>query len=101
MTRFHPQIRARGGTFNFSSLSNKGYGKSHLWTRRQRLQLDSLTIGGGHGFGDWWEAQEVHCAKYPHAINWGPVRPSAPRMLGLHPDFPNPKMKKKSEARKT
>ncbi len=60
-TRFHPQIRSRGGTFNFSALSNKGYGRAHLWTRRQRLQLDSLTIGGGHGFGDWWERHhETH-----------------------------------------
>lgn len=53
--RHHPQIRSRGGIFNFSALGNKGYGKSHEWTMRQRLQLDSLTMEGGHGFGDWWE----------------------------------------------
>jgi len=51
----HPQIRARGGVFNFSALSNKGYGRSHQWTRRQRLQLDSLKSEGGHAFGDWHE----------------------------------------------
>jgi len=53
--RYHPQIRARGGAFNFSALSNKGYGRSHQWTRRQRLQLDSLRSEGGHAFGDWHE----------------------------------------------
>ncbi len=53
--RHHPQIRSRGGVFNFSSLGNKGYGRAHEWTLRQRLQLDSLAMGGGHGFGDWWE----------------------------------------------
>jgi len=53
--RYHPQIRSRGGVFNFSSLGNKGYGRAHEWTMRQRLQLDSLSMEGGHGFGDWWE----------------------------------------------
>ncbi len=53
--RYHPQIRARGGAFNFSQLSNKGYGRAHDWTRIQRLQLGSLSIFGGHAFRDWWE----------------------------------------------
>lgn len=53
--RYHPQIRARGGAFNFSMLGNRGYGKAHDWTRLQRLQLHSLDMEGGHGFGDWWE----------------------------------------------
>ena len=53
--RFHPPIRGRTGAFNFSALSNKGYGKSHRWCRLQRLQLSSIRIGGGHGFGNWWE----------------------------------------------
>lgn len=52
-TRYHPQIRARGGAFNFSALGNKGYGRSQDWARRQRLQLDSLDISGGHAFKDW------------------------------------------------
>ena len=53
--RYHPQIRARSGAFHFSMLSNKGYGQAHQWTRRQRLQLDSLRIEGGHSFVDWHE----------------------------------------------
>lgn len=55
MVRYYPQIRARAGLFNFSRMSNRGYGRAHLWTRRQRLQLDSLRSEGGHGFGHWWD----------------------------------------------
>ena len=59
--RYHPQIRARGGLFNFSALSNRGYGRAHDWTRQQRLQLDSLEMHGGHAFTDWWERfHETH-----------------------------------------
>lgn len=53
--RYHPQIRSRGGVFNYCQLGNKGYGKSQDWTRLQRLQLDSMQMTGGHGFGDWWD----------------------------------------------
>jgi hypothetical protein len=53
--RHHPQMRARGSMFNYCRLGNKGYGRSQEWTMRQRLQLDSLAIEGGHGFGDWWD----------------------------------------------
>lgn len=77
--RYHPQILSRGGLFNFSSLGNKGYGKSHEWTLRQRLQLDSFETPGGHGFGDWWD-------RY-HSMH--------PEIFALQPDgtrsgFPNP-----------
>lgn len=40
-----------------------------------------------------WEVIERLCGEHPYAINWGPVRPSTPRMLGLHPDYPNPKLR--------
>jgi len=60
--RYHPQIRSRGGVFNFSSLGNKGYGRAHEWTMLQRLQLDSMQMTGGHGFGDWWDRYHE---KYP------------------------------------
>jgi hypothetical protein len=53
--RYHPQVRSRSGVFHYSSFGNKGYGRSHDWTLRQRLQLDSLEMSGGHGFGDWWD----------------------------------------------
>lgn len=38
-----------------------------------------------------WETMERLCQENPYAINWGPVRPTTPRMIGLHPDYPNPK----------
>jgi len=62
--RYHPQIRARGGVFHFSSLGNRGYGRSHDWTRLQRLQLDSLHQPGGHAFGDWWDRFGEQHAEY-------------------------------------
>jgi hypothetical protein len=40
-----------------------------------------------------WEEMERLCKENPYAINWGPVRPTTPRMIGLHPDYPNPKWK--------
>lgn len=78
--RYHPQIRSRGGVFHFSSLGNKGYGRAHEWTLRQRLQLDSLEMAGGHGFSDWWERYHE----------------SHPDIFALQPDgtrsgFPNPR----------
>ncbi|MEX1039647.1 MAG: hypothetical protein WDZ51_03380, partial [Pirellulaceae bacterium] len=53
--RYHPQIRARSGLFNFSARGNRGYGRAQDWTRQQRLQLSSLELEGGHAFTDWWE----------------------------------------------
>jgi len=47
-----------------------------------------------------WEAIERHCAEHPYAVNRGPVRPGTPRMLGLHPDHPNPKLNKQKPNRK-
>ena len=41
-----------------------------------------------------WGTIEKLVADHPYSINWGPVRPIAPRMVGLHPDHPNPKAKK-------
>lgn len=77
--RHHPQIRSRGGVFNFSRLGNQGYGKSHEWTQRQRLQLDSLEMEGGHGFGDWWDRYHE---KYPEIFALQPD--------GTRSGFPNP-----------
>jgi hypothetical protein len=41
---------------------------------------------------NWADIQRL-CEATPYAINWGPIRPNTPRMLGLHPDYPNPKWK--------
>jgi len=79
--RYHPQIRSRGGVFHFSDqLRTRGYGRAHEWTRLHRLQLDSLEMEGGHGFGDWWDRyHETH-----------------PELFALQPDgtrsgHPNPR----------
>jgi hypothetical protein len=41
-----------------------------------------------------WTTIEKLVADHPYAINWGPVRPTTPRMQGLHPDSAPPKPKK-------
>jgi hypothetical protein len=43
-----------------------------------------------------WQAIERLCQEHPYAVNWGPVRPQTPRMRGLHPDYPNPKWKRRT-----
>jgi hypothetical protein len=80
---YHPQIRSRGGVIHYSSLGNKGYGKSHEWTLRQRLQLDSLPMEGGHGFGDWWDRYHE---QYPEIFALQPD--------GTRSGFPNPRTAK-------
>ncbi|MFO7906355.1 MAG: DUF4838 domain-containing protein [Planctomycetota bacterium] len=78
--RYHPQIRGRRTVIRFSQLGDGGYGRSHDWVRRQRLQLDSLTFTGGHAFTDWWD-------------RFGEERPE---LFALQPDgtrggWPNPR----------
>jgi hypothetical protein len=59
--RYHPQFRARAGMFVRWSLGDAKEGPQQLWSRRQRVQLDSLELTGGHGFGDWWDRyHEAH-----------------------------------------
>ena len=52
---YHPQIRARGGMLVRTSLGDNKESEAGLWARFQRVQLDSMDMTGGHGFGDWWE----------------------------------------------
>ena len=47
-----------------------------------------------------WERMESLCQAHPLAINWRAVRPGTPRMAGLHPDHPNPKLRKQKPNRK-
>lgn len=53
--RYHPQIRARGGMLVKTSLGDNKESGEEWWARFQRVQLDSMDMSGGHGFGDWWE----------------------------------------------
>ncbi len=87
--RYHPQIRSRGGVFNFSSLSNKGYGRAHDWTRLQRLQLGSLEMSGGHGFAEWWdkhhEAHPEYFALQPDGTRSGHPNPRTAKLCQSNP----------------
>jgi hypothetical protein len=69
-TRYHPQIRARAGLFTKLELGDHKEGPDLEWARVQRLQLDSMELDGGHGFGHWWD-------KYSK---------SNPDFFALHPD---------------
>lgn len=69
-TRYHPQIRARAGLFTKLELGDHKEGPDLAWARFQRLQLDSIELDGGHGFGHWWD-------KYSK---------SNPDFFALHPD---------------
>ena len=53
--RYHPQIRARAGLFTKLELGDHKEGPDLEWARMQRLQLDSMELDGGHGFGHWWD----------------------------------------------
>ena len=44
--------------------------------------------------GNWVTIEQL-VAAHPYAINPGPIRPSTPRMPGMHPDYPPAKVKKK------
>jgi hypothetical protein len=87
--RYHPQIRARGGAFNFSMLGNKGYGRAHDWTRLQRLQLGSLELSGGHAFSDWWdrfhETQPELFALQPDGTRSGHPSPRTAKLCQSNP----------------
>ncbi|MGM0378066.1 MAG: DUF4838 domain-containing protein [Bacteroidota bacterium] len=52
--RYHPQLRSRNGILHYSGIISYGHGRSHDWTRRQRLSLDSLRVSAGHAFNKWW-----------------------------------------------
>ncbi len=52
--RYHPQLRSRSGMFQKLSLGSSRESSDKLWSRLQRVQLDSMEMTGGHGFGHWW-----------------------------------------------
>ena len=54
--RYHPKLRARNSLFAFAyPLRLSAYGHSEGWVRMQRMQLDSLSVSGGHAFKTWWD----------------------------------------------
>ncbi len=62
----------------------------------ERYWQNGDTVIGERVKGNW-AAMEKNAADHPHAINWGPLRPATRRMVGLHPDFPMKKAKKKQK----
>lgn len=87
--RYHPQMRSRSGMFNYSGLFKGGYGRSCEWTKFQRLQLDSLEISGGHGFGNWWdrfhETHPEYFAMQPDGTRSGFPGPRTAKMCMSNP----------------
>jgi len=68
--RYAPRLRSRRGLFQFclphaaKPHSNRGYGHSDDWVRRQRIMLDSLYVHPGHAFKDWWGRFHETLPKY-------------------------------------
>ena len=62
--RYHPQIRSRSGMFVRLSLGDNKEGPDELWTRYQRVQLNSLELAGGHAFGHWWDKYHEQHPEY-------------------------------------
>ncbi len=87
--RYHPQIRHRHGVMAFSSIPGWGYGRSHDWVRRQRLQLDSLEMSG-HAFMDWaerfGESNPEYFALQPDGRRGVVGRPTVVKMCEANPD---------------
>ena len=75
--RYHPQIRARGGMLQKLSLGDSKEDAGELWARFQRVQLDSLELLGGHGFGHWWDKYGKEHPEYFAASPDGSRRPIA------------------------
>jgi hypothetical protein len=59
----HPPLLERSAIFRFSALGDHR-GDSHDWVRRQRLQLDSLKMPGGHPASHWWERYHQEHPEY-------------------------------------
>ena len=90
--RYHPQIRARGGMIVRTSLGDTSEGPEEFWARFQRLQLDSMDITGGHGFGDWWEKYGATHPEYFAAAPDGTRVAMKPRVSNTKLCASNPKV---------
>ena len=86
--RYHPQFRSRAGIFNFSMLGKQS-GHSKQWSRRQRLQLDSLWVEAWHAFNTWWkiysETHPEYFAMQPDGTRSGWPAPNAAKLCVTNP----------------
>lgn len=87
--RYHPQIRGRIGIFVRLSLGNTKENPAHLWARYQRDQLDSFSLEGGHGFGDWWKKYSKSHPEYfalqPDGTRSGYPSPNTAKLCNSNP----------------
>lgn len=90
--RYHPQIRARGGMLVKTSLGDNKESDEELWARFQRVQLDSMDMSGGHGFGDWWEKYGAAHPEYFAAAPDGSRTAVKPRVSNTKLCASNPKV---------
>lgn len=90
--RYHPQIRARSGMLVKASLGDNKETGEELWSRFQRVQLDSMDMNGGHGFGDWWEKYGEAHPDYFAAAPDGSRRAMKPRTNNTKLCASNPKV---------
>lgn len=89
--RYHPPLLACAKVLTFSVLlKHSAYGQSSDWSRKQRLQLDSLDVHPGHSFKDWWERfHETHpeyFALQPDGTRSGYPSPRYVKLCVSNPD---------------
>ncbi|HEY2572926.1 MAG TPA: DUF4838 domain-containing protein, partial [Verrucomicrobiaceae bacterium] len=87
--RYHPQIRARSGMLAKLSLGDSKEDAAKLWSRHQRVQLDSLESFGGHGFTEWWdkyhESHPDYFALWPDGTRSPHPNPSNTKLCESNP----------------
>ncbi len=90
--RYHPRIRSRGGMLVRTSLGDNKESAEELWARFQRVQLDSMDMSGGHGFGDWWEKYGAEHPEYFAAAPDGSRKAVTPNASNTKLCASNPKV---------
>jgi hypothetical protein len=90
--RYAPSIRSRGGMLTKTSLGDNKESGEELWARFQRVQLDSMDISGGHGFGDWWEKYGAEHPDYFAAAPDGTRKAVKPSVSNTKLCASNPKV---------
>lgn len=90
--RYHPQIRSRGGMLVKASLGDNRESGEELWARFHRVQLDSMDMSGGHGFGDWWEKYGKDHPEYFAAAPDGTRKATVPDASNTKLCASNPKV---------
>ncbi len=74
------------------SLGDNKEGPDELWARYQRVQLDSMDVHGGHGFGEWWEQYGQEHPDYFAAAPDGTREPLKPNVRNTKLCASNPEV---------